>query len=72
MERLRFARFSDDGSQARVVEPELDMQRRASGRRSTIVGRLREAIRWLMPTPRPIAPPMRSVDRELWETFNDR
>jgi hypothetical protein len=75
MERLlslRFARFSDAGGAARVVEPELDMRREVGRRRSAIAGLLHEAIGWLMPATRSIAPPMRSVDRELWETSNDR
>ncbi len=75
MERLlfsRFARFSAGDNSARVVEPELDMQRMADGRPGAIVGRIREVMRWLMPAPRSTEPPMRSIDRELWETSNDR
>jgi hypothetical protein len=75
MERLlfpRFTRFSGDDHSARVVEPELDMQRMAHGQPSAIMGRIREVIRWLTPTSRSTAPPMRSIDRELWEASNDR
>jgi hypothetical protein len=75
MERLifaRFARFSDDHRTTRVVEPELDMQRREHQRPSALLERIRDAMRWLAPSPRLIAPPMRSIDRELWEASNDR
>lgn len=75
MERLffpRLARFSDAYNSARVVEPELDMQRAGRVRRSAIVERVRALMRWLMPAGRSTAPPMRSIDRELWETSNDR
>lgn len=75
MERLlfaRFARFSEDRGTARVVEPELDMQRREHRRPSALLERIRDAMRWLAPSQRLIAPPMRSIDRELWEASNDR
>jgi len=75
MERQLFARlagFSDDHGTARVVEPELDMQRREDRRPSALLERIRDAMRWLVPSARLIAPPMRSIDRELWEASNDR
>ena len=56
----------------RVVEPELDMQRAAHTRPSAILGRIGALVRWMMPAGRPIAPPMRSIDRELWEISSER
>ncbi len=56
---------------ARVVESELDMQRR--GRlASPALSRLGELMRWLGPSPRSMGPPMRSIDRELEELFPSR
>ncbi|HTW87276.1 MAG TPA: hypothetical protein VMD75_04645 [Candidatus Binataceae bacterium] len=75
MERLffpRFVRFSDHDQAARVVEPELDMRRMTNGQPSAIVGRMLEVLRWLTAPARSTAPPMRSIDRELWEASNDR
>ena len=56
----------------RVVEHELDMQRRGHARPSMISEQIARVLRWLMPTERTIGPPMRSIDRELWETSNER
>jgi hypothetical protein len=56
----------------RVVEHELDMQRRGHARPSVIFEKIEGLLRWLMPAERTIGPPMRSIDRELWETSNER
>jgi hypothetical protein len=56
---------------SRVVEPELDMNRRGPA----VVAprnRLSELLRWLSPGGRPMGPPMRSVDRELQEVWPSR
>jgi hypothetical protein len=55
----------------RVVEPELDMNRRGS-RIPPGIFRLREMLRVLVPTVRLTGPPMRSVDRELQEAWPSR
>lgn len=52
----------------RVVEPELDMARTRAGAVPAI-SRVQRLLRWLMPDDRGARPPMRSVDRELEETF---
>jgi hypothetical protein len=58
---------------ARVVEPELDMHRPAQSRPSAILERMSALIRWMVPgTVASTELPMRSIDRELWETSNDR
>jgi hypothetical protein len=56
---------------ARVVEPELDMERRRPRVPATFT-RLNELMKWLGPSRGPIGPPMRSVDRELEELFPSR
>jgi hypothetical protein len=73
MGRLFLPRKARKGAGAgRVVEHELDMQRRGRARPSVIVKKIGSLLRWLMPTGGTIAPPMRSIDRELWETSNER
>lgn len=74
MERFvmpNFIRFSGAPGPDRVVEPELDMERRTNRGRNPAVDRFRSLMRWLMPATRTTAPPMRSVDRELSEGSND-
>ena len=54
-----------------VVEPELDMDRQHR-RESTLLFRLWQLIRWLMPESGMVGPPMRSIARELEERFPSR
>lgn len=56
---------------ARVVEPELDMQRRGRWAPPAL-SRLGELMRWLGPSPGWMGPPMRSIDREFEELFPSR
>jgi hypothetical protein len=52
-----------------VIEPELDMDRLRSQQLPTI-GRLRELMRWLLPSEHGrVRPPMRSIARELEEVW---
>jgi hypothetical protein len=53
---------------ARAVDAEIDMRRRAP-RPSTITHNLSRLLRWMMPEGASMAPPMRSVARELEEVF---
>jgi hypothetical protein len=55
---------------ARVVEPELDMNR-FQPQQSTAVSRLKGLVRWLTPGGQSslVGAPMRSVDRELEEAW---
>jgi hypothetical protein len=55
----------------RIVEHELDMVRLAE-RRAPVNGRVARILRWLMPDGRVVAPPMRSVARELEEAYPGR
>jgi hypothetical protein len=52
----------------RVVDPEMDMKREGI-RPAPLSSRLSRIMRWLMPESRHVAPPMRSVARELEEAF---
>ena len=52
----------------RVVEPELDMARTRAVA-TPAISKVQRLLRWLMPNDRGARPPMRSVDRELEETF---
>jgi hypothetical protein len=56
---------------SRIVEPELDMvrsvERPVTGKRP-----FARILNWLMPPGRLVAPPMRSVARELEETYPSR
>ena len=52
----------------RALDPEIDM-RRPVPRRPTLVHNLSRLLRWMMPEGNSIAPPMRSVARELEENF---
>ena len=75
MGRLFLPRLGRGGARydaRRVVEPELDMHRPVNDGPSILVARLNALVRWMIPGGRTIAPPMRSVDRELWEISNDR
>ncbi len=55
----------------RIVEHELDMERRAAPARS-VAGRFERLLAWFMPHGRQVAPPMRSVARELEELMPSR
>jgi hypothetical protein len=66
-----FIRFSGAPGPDRVVEPELDMERRQNRRRNPTLDLVRSLVLWLMPATRTTAPPMRSIDRELSEGSND-
>lgn len=71
MERRSWTGFSVQGSSnqpSRVIEPELDMNRR-SLRVPAGVFWLRGLIRVLVPAGRLTGPPMRSVGRELEEAW---
>ena len=63
------ARASRQGS--RIVEHDLDMVRSAE-RPIPVSGRLARILNWLMPAERTVGPPMRSVARELEESFPGR
>ncbi len=56
---------------SKIVEHELDMVRSAE-RPVPVVPTLTRILNWLMPAGRVIGPPMRSVARELEETFPGR
>ena len=56
---------------SRIVEHDLDMVRSAE-RPPAGVPTITRIINWLMPTGRLVAPPMRSVARELEEAFPGR
>ena len=56
---------------SRIVEHELDMVRSAE-RPFAAVRPLTRILNWLMPSGRLVAPPMRSVARELEETYPGR
>ena len=63
--------YTEPGSNrpARVVEPEMDMNR-LRPQQSSAVSRLRELMRWLLPgAHNTVRPPMRSVARELEEAW---
>jgi hypothetical protein len=51
-----------------VNDPEMDMKREGI-RPAPLASRLSRIMRWLMPDSRQVAPPMRSVARELEEAF---
>jgi hypothetical protein len=53
---------------ARIVDPELDMNR-AHVRHRVTLAQLRRLVEWLVPQSEAIGPPMRSVARELEEEF---
>ncbi|HYL58565.1 MAG TPA: hypothetical protein VEU51_06810 [Candidatus Acidoferrales bacterium] len=55
----------------RIVEHELDMVRLAEPR-APVSGRVAKLFQWLMPAARVVGPPMRSVARELEETYPGR
>ena len=54
-----------------IVEHELDMVR-SSERPTAVLPTLTRIRNWLMPSGRLVAPPMRSVARELEEAFPSR
>ena len=56
---------------SRIVEHELDMVR-SSERPVAVVRPIARILNWLMPSGRLVAPPMRSVARELEEAFPGR
>jgi hypothetical protein len=62
-----------DGARGRVVEHELDMNRRATSPPPALA-RIRRLMHWLMPGVHAVAgAPMRSIDRELedlWPSGN--
>jgi hypothetical protein len=55
----------------RIVEHELDMERRAAPTR-IVAGRFERMLAWFMPHTRQVGPPMRSVARELEELLPSR
>ena len=70
--RLFFAGNADASRHgSRIVEHDLDMVRSAE-RPVPISGRLSRILNWLMPADRTVGPPMRSVARELEESFPGR
>lgn len=66
--QTKASRSSDVNESARIVEPELDMNR-PRPEASTVATRLRDFIRWLVPINHMVGTPMRSVDRERQETW---
>jgi hypothetical protein len=56
---------------SRIVEHEMDMVRRTEGPVAG-VSAVTRIVKWLMPSGRLVAPPMRSVARELEEAFPAR
>lgn len=56
------------GNSVGIVEHELDMVRTVE-RRPAVAERLLRILNWLMPSGRPVGPPMRSVGRELEEAY---
>jgi hypothetical protein len=59
---------SPNGAQARIIDPELDMQRARLAKQVTFP-QLRRLVEWLVPPSRGVGPPMRSVAREIEEAF---
>jgi hypothetical protein len=57
--------------QVKIVEHELDMERRAAPVR-IVAGRFERLLAWFMPGGRQVGPPMRSVARELEELMPSR
>lgn len=55
----------------RIVEPELDMNRERH-RPPILASRISAIVRWLLPESRQVGRPMRSVARELEESFPSR
>jgi hypothetical protein len=62
---------SEMSGSSRVVEPELDMNRRGPAVAAPR-NRLSGLLRWLSPGGHPMGPPMRSVDREVEEVWPSR
>jgi len=52
----------------RIIDHELDMVRR-SERAPVVASGIARVFKWLMPARRPVAPPMRSIARQLEEAF---
>lgn len=74
MERwLRMRPFStlQEAEFARIREPDLDM-RRQTRPAPRLLPRLIEAVRWLAPGRPSMAPPTRSVDRDVQESWPAR
>jgi hypothetical protein len=70
--RIFFAGNADASRHgSRIVEHDLDMVRSAE-RPLAVTGRLTRILNWLMPGERTVGPPMRSVARELEESFPAR
>ena len=63
--------FSSPAHGSRIVEHDLDMERRWE-RPALVSGRITRILNWLMPTERTVGPPMRSVARELEEAYPAR
>ena len=72
-ERRLFFSGNADASRhgSRIVEHDLDMVRSVE-RPLAVSGRLTRILNWLMPGERTVGPPMRSVARELEESFPAR
>jgi hypothetical protein len=68
---IRTDQESASSSKVRIVEHELDMERRAAPAR-IVVGRFERILAWFMPRGRQVGPPMRSVARELEELMPSR
>jgi len=61
----------ETGARGRIVEPELDMNRERR-QPPVLISRISAIVRWLLPESRKVGPPMRSVARELEESFPSR
>ena len=70
--RFSFAPGAMEASaRGRIVEPELDMNRKRR-QPPPFISRISAIVRWLLPESRQVGPPMRSVARELEESFPSR
>ncbi|MGC1677010.1 MAG: hypothetical protein WA740_05710 [Candidatus Binataceae bacterium] len=74
MEEKRFSFASGAtgaNARGRIVEPELDMNRERR-QPPTLISRISAIVRWLVPESHQVGPPMRSIARELEESFPSR
>jgi hypothetical protein len=70
--RFSFAAGAPEANaHGRIVEPELDMNRERR-QPPILISRISAIVRWLLPESHKVGPPMRSVARELEESFPSR
>ena len=63
--------FSSPAHGSRIVEHDLDMERRWEST-APVSKRISRILNWLMPAERTVGPPMRSIARELEEAYPAR